>query len=86
MMVKVLIYSSKEIYDTSSFEGRAEADIIAYSIDDFDYKVQKNKYYTSFCPWTSKANLENFGKVSKFMLKRHIEKLEKDENLVLEPN
>lgn len=83
-MVKVLIYSSKEIYGTSSFEGRAEADIIAYSIDDFEYKVQKNKYPTSFLPHTSRANLENFGKVSKFMLKRHIQKLEENEHLELE--
>lgn len=28
--VKVLIYSSKEIYDNAGFEGRAEADLIAY--------------------------------------------------------
>lgn len=83
-MVKVLIYSSKKIYDTSSFEGRAEADIIAYSIDDFEYKVLKNRYYTNFFPWTSKDNLKNFGKVSKFMLKRHIEKLEKNEQLEVE--
>jgi hypothetical protein len=45
MMVKVLIYSSKEIYDNASFEGRAEADIIAYS--DFDYvpiyRIVKNR-------------------------------------------
>lgn len=78
-MVKVLIYSSREIYENSSYEGRAEADIIAYSIDEFDYKVTKNRYYSPFCPWNSKANLDNFGKVSKYMLKRHIEKLEKDE-------
>jgi hypothetical protein len=84
MMVKVLIYSSKEIYDTSSFEGRAEADIIAYSIDDFEYRVQKNRYPTIFMPHTSKANLENFGKISKFTMKRHVEKLEKNEHLELE--
>lgn len=28
--VKVLIYSSKEIYDNAGFEGRAEADLVAY--------------------------------------------------------
>lgn len=44
-MVKVLIYSSKEIYDNAPFEGRAEADIIAYS--DFEYfpiyRIVKNR-------------------------------------------
>ena len=41
-MVKVLIYSSKEIYDNSSYEGRAEADIIAYAeTDEYDYKKYK---------------------------------------------
>jgi hypothetical protein len=77
-MVKVLIYSSKELYEKSSFEGRAEADIIAYSIDDFEYKVIKNRYPTIFLSHTSKANLENFGKIAKFTMKRHIEKLEKN--------
>lgn len=28
--VKVLIYSSKEIYDSAGFDGRAEADLVAY--------------------------------------------------------
>jgi len=47
-MVKVLIYSSKEIYDKAPYEGRAEADIVAYrKDDDYTYKVIKNrtKYY-----------------------------------------
>jgi hypothetical protein len=47
-MVKVLIYSSKEIYDEAPYEGRAEADIVAYrKDDDYGYKVIKNrtKYY-----------------------------------------
>ena len=47
-MVKVLIYSSKEIYDKAPYEGRAEADIVAYrKDDDHTYKVIKNrtKYY-----------------------------------------
>ena len=55
-MVKVLIYSSKEIYDAAPYEGRAEADIVAYrkSDDDYYYQVVKNrtKYhmgsYTTF--------------------------------------
>lgn len=28
--VKVLIYSSKEIYDSAGFDGRAESDLVAY--------------------------------------------------------
>ena len=47
-MVKVLIYSSKEIYDNSSYEGRAEADVIAYATrNDYgsskEYKVVKDR-------------------------------------------
>lgn len=42
-MVKVLIYSSKEIYDKTSYHGRAEADIIAYKKDNFWYQVVKNR-------------------------------------------
>ena len=41
-MVKVLIYSSKEIYDNASFEGRAEAHLIAYREGD-EYVILKNK-------------------------------------------
>lgn len=41
-MVKVLIYSSKEIYEKSSFEGRAEAHLIAYRDGD-EYVILKNK-------------------------------------------
>lgn len=43
MMVKVLIYSSKELFDKSSYEGRAEAHVIAYREDDYYYKVVKNR-------------------------------------------
>ena len=49
-MVKVLIYSSKEIYDAAPYEGRAEAHIVAYRRDDdHTYEVLKNrtKYYMS---------------------------------------
>ncbi len=44
-MVKVLIYSSKEIYDAAPFEGRAEADIVAYRKDDcyHCYQIVKNR-------------------------------------------
>lgn len=41
-MVKALIYSSKEIYDNSSFEGRAEAHVIAYR-DEHEYVILKNR-------------------------------------------
>lgn len=48
--MKLLIYSSKEIYDDSSFEGRAEADLIAYALyqgsDEYRckmYKVMKDR-------------------------------------------
>ncbi len=42
-MVKVLIYSSKELFDKSSYEGRAEAHIIAYRKDDLYYEIIKNR-------------------------------------------
>ena len=47
IMVKVLIYGSKEIYDAASYEGRAESDIVAYRRDDGYYQVVKNRsrYY-----------------------------------------
>jgi hypothetical protein len=41
-MVKVLIYSSKEIYDSAPFAGRAEAQIVAYREGDF-YHIMKNR-------------------------------------------
>jgi len=41
-MVKVLIYSSKEIYDSAPFAGRAEAQIVAYRQGDF-YHIMKNR-------------------------------------------
>ena len=40
--VKVLIYSSKEIYETSDYEGRAESDLIAYRDGDV-YNIVKSK-------------------------------------------
>jgi hypothetical protein len=52
MMVKVLIYSSKEIYDTATYEGRAEAHFVAYRKDDGYYEITKNRtgrYLGSFC-------------------------------------
>lgn len=66
-MVKVLIYSSKEIYDNATFEGRAEANIIAYREGDF-YHIMKNK--------TSQYMTE---KVIYYTLKTFIEWAERDE-------
>jgi hypothetical protein len=77
--MKVLIYSSKEIYDSASFEGRAEADIIAYSVDEYSYQLVKNRRPTMFISFTDKTDLEKYGITQKYYLKRHIEKLEKDE-------
>lgn len=51
-MAKVLIYSSKEIYDNASYEGRAESDFVAYRRDDGYYEITKNKtgrYFGRFC-------------------------------------
>jgi hypothetical protein len=54
--LKVLIYSSKEIYDNSGFEGRAESDLIAYRDNDCYIIIKskisnirtKQKYYCAF--------------------------------------
>ena len=40
--MKVLIYSSKELYEKSSYEGRAEAHVIAYRCEN-EYVVLKNR-------------------------------------------
>jgi hypothetical protein len=80
MMVKVLIYSSKEIYDTASYEGRAEADIIAYSIDEYFYQLVKNERSSTFISFTDRNDLQRYGITRKYYLKRHIERLEKDED------
>lgn len=68
-MVKVLIYSSKEIYDNAPFEGRAESDIIAYKAEPTRYKIMK-------------CRVDNFmlsDIVSYPALKRIIELSERDE-------
>lgn len=61
-MIKVLIYSSKEIYDKASFAGRAEAHIIAYREDEHHYRIVKNR--------TSRYIPE---KIVHFTLRREIE-------------
>ena len=67
-MVKVLIYSSKEIYENASFEGRAEAHIVAYREDEHFYRIIKNR--------TSRYIPE---KIVHFTLHREIEWAERDE-------
>lgn len=66
-MIKVLIYSSKKIYDNAPFCGRAEAHIIGYREDDH-YVILKNR--------TSQYIPE---KVLHFTLGRIIEWAERDE-------
>ena len=39
----MLFRSSKEIYDKASYEGRAEADIIAYATDEDNHQVVKDR-------------------------------------------
>ena len=51
-MVKVLIYSSKEIYDTATYDGRAESDFVAYRKDDGYCQITKNRtgrYLGDYC-------------------------------------
>ena len=69
--MKVLIYSSKEIYDTAPYEGRSEADLIAYRIDEFKHCVLKNKKPSMWMYGTGEYN-------SRYM-KRHIEWVEREE-------
>jgi hypothetical protein len=66
-MVKVLIYSSKEIYDKASYAGRAEAHLIAYR-DGYFYHIMKNR--------TSQYMAD---KVLHFTLGRFIEWAERDD-------
>ena len=70
-MVKVLIYSSKEIYETAPFEGRAEADLIAYAKDEFSYEVLKNKQPNLWLAGT--------GEYGKRYVKRWIKEVENNE-------
>ncbi len=57
-MVKVLIYSSKEIYDNASYEGRAESDIVAYRKDDGCYQIVKNRTRRYMGPYTTFHGLQ----------------------------
>jgi hypothetical protein len=78
-MVKVLIYSSKEIYDSASYEGRSEADIIAYSISEYSYQMVKNRKSSFVFAFTDRTDLEKYGEIAKWRLRSHIERLEKEE-------
>ena len=78
-MVKVLIYSSKEIYDNASYEGRAEADVIAYSVDEYSYQIVKNRNFSLFLIHANSSDSSKYGNIRKYKLKRHIEQLEYDE-------
>jgi len=76
-MLKVLIYSSKEIYNNASYEGRSEADIVAYALDEHFYQVVKNRHTSVYFPFSNKDSLSDYlGKVHKRILKRHIDRLE----------
>lgn len=57
-MVKVLIYSSKEIYDNASYEGRAESDLVAYRKEDGCYQIVKNRTGRYLGPYTSFHGLQ----------------------------
>lgn len=70
-MVKVLIYSSKEIYDSASYDGRAEADLIAYAKDEYAYEVLKNKLPNLW--------LSGTGEYAKRNVKRWIKEVENNE-------
>ena len=77
MMVKVLIYSSKEIFDKSSYEGRAEAHIIAYRKDDGYYEVVKNRTKcraSSYSTYESLRDIIKWEEHNQWELERAIEK------------
>jgi hypothetical protein len=55
--MKVLVYSSKELYDNSGYEGRAEADLVCYRTDAGNYRATKDKTST-FLHTYSYSNLK----------------------------
>jgi len=57
-MVKVLIYSSKKIYDNATYEGRAEADLVAYRRDDGCYEITKNRVSRYLGKYITPTSLE----------------------------
>lgn len=61
-MVKVLIYGSKQIYDNAPFEGRAEANVIAYR-EGPEYVIVKNRtshYMNNRVPCFSMTRILNW--------------------------
>ena len=73
-MVRVLICSSEEIYNNISYEGRAEADLIAYSLDEYHYKVVKCRHFNN---WIYEFQLKN--PIYKIAVRRWVEKVEYEE-------
>jgi hypothetical protein len=67
MMVKVLIYSSKKIYDNASYEGRAEADFVAYQENGW-YQIVKNRTGRYMGPY-----------ITSYVLERELDWMERDE-------
>jgi hypothetical protein len=55
--MKVLVYSSKELYDNSGYEGRAEADLVCYRTDAGNYQMTKDRTST-FMHTYSYSNLK----------------------------
>lgn len=54
-MIKLLIYSSEKVYKESSYEGRAEANIIAVVSEEFGKKVYHIKKDRIRCFFTDKV-------------------------------
>lgn len=68
--MKVLIYSTKELYDKSSYEGRAEADFVAYRLENDRYAIMKNRKNTHWLyDWEKDT--------TRSRVRRHIEELER---------
>lgn len=66
-MVKVLIYSSKELFDKSSYVGRAEAHVIAYRCEE-EYVVMKNRT-SQYMP----------DRMASYTMERTLDRVERDE-------
>ena len=74
--MKVLIYSSKELYDKSSYAGRAEAHLIAYAVPGLTgnkYVIVKDRHEI-FYSFEIDLGRPKWG----WELERHIDKYERD--------
>lgn len=80
--VKVLIYSSKEIYDSAGFEGRAEADLVAYRDGPYIRPAKSKIPYI----WTEKSYLAEYLELSIRMeeKRRYAEMMENQMEKLLE--